>query len=61
MLLARASFRLRYEKWKRDRKIQAIQSKVAAALEAEQLKSLARTIHRRVSQYANSDLQSLFE
>ena len=41
ILLGRASFRLRYEEWKRDRKkIQAIQAEAAAALEVEQLRSL---------------------
>lgn len=39
ILLGRASFRLRNEEWKRDRKIQAIKAEVAAALEVEQLRS----------------------
>ena len=33
ILLGRASFRLRYEEWKRDRKIQAVQAEAAAALD----------------------------
>ena len=38
--LGRASFRLRYEEWKQERKKQAIQAEAAAALEAEQLRNL---------------------
>ncbi len=38
--LGRASFRLRYEEWKRERKRQAAQAEAAAALEVEQLRSL---------------------
>ena len=35
MRLGRASFRLRYEEWKQERKKQAIQAESAAALEAD--------------------------
>ena len=38
--LGRASFRLRYQEWKHERKEQAAQAEAAAALEVEQLKSL---------------------
>lgn len=38
--LGRASFRLRYEEWKRERKRQAAQAEAVAALEVEQLRRM---------------------
>ncbi len=40
ILLGRAAFRLRYEEWKQDRKLQAIQAEAGAAKEVEQLRIL---------------------
>ncbi len=39
ILLGRASFRLRYQEWKQERKKQAAQAEAAAALEVEQRRS----------------------
>ena len=38
--LGRASFRLRYQEWKQERKRQAAKAEAATALEVEQLRNL---------------------